>query len=140
MVMVLAATNLPWELDEALRRRLEKRIYVPLPDECTRVALFKLALEDVELNKKVNLPELARLSKGYSGADISNVCRDAALMPMRRRIKGMKPAEIKELQTSDMTLPIEHEDFKKALKKVSTSVSPTDLSRYSKWSEEYGAI
>ena len=46
--MVLAATNFPWDLDEAMRRRLEKRIYIPLPDETTRRQLFEISVADVE--------------------------------------------------------------------------------------------
>lgn len=51
MVMILATTNKPWDLDEALRRRLEKRIYIPLPDLVAREAMFKLFLKDADLDK-----------------------------------------------------------------------------------------
>ena len=84
--MVLAATNRPFDLDEAIRRRLEKRIYIPLPSTEGRRKLFEINLKDVNKEKDVNIFELVRLTEGYSGADIANVCREAAMMPMRRRL------------------------------------------------------
>ncbi|XP_071529686.1 katanin p60 ATPase-containing subunit A-like 1 isoform X2 [Panulirus ornatus] len=74
VVMVLAATNFPWDIDEALRRRLEKRIYIPLPNAEGREALLSINLREVKLDD-VNLTEIATLLDGYSGADITNVCR-----------------------------------------------------------------
>jgi katanin p60 ATPase-containing subunit A1 len=85
-VMVLAATNRPFDLDEAIRRRLEKRIYIPLPSTEGRRKLFEINLKDVSKENDVNITELVRLTEGYSGADIANVCREAAMMPMRRRL------------------------------------------------------
>ena len=85
-VMVLAATNRPFDLDEALRRRLEKRIYIPLPSDEGLRALFDINLKGMNLADDVNFTELVKKVKGYSGADISNVCRDAAMMPLRNAI------------------------------------------------------
>jgi katanin p60 ATPase-containing subunit A1 len=62
MVMVLAATNYPWDIDEALRRRLEKRIYIPLPDAESRACLLKINLKEVRLDENVNLDEIAKNS------------------------------------------------------------------------------
>ena len=84
-VIVLAATNLPWSLDEALRRRLEKRIYIPLPNTIAREELFRIAMRDTPVSEEVDLPYLAELCDGYSGADVTNVCRDAAMMVRLRR-------------------------------------------------------
>jgi katanin p60 ATPase-containing subunit A1 len=86
-VMVIAATNRPWDLDEAIRRRLEKRIYVPLPTQKGRLELIKISLKGIELSDNVSFPEIIDKTEGFSGADISNVCREAAYMPMRRKIK-----------------------------------------------------
>jgi katanin p60 ATPase-containing subunit A1 len=84
--MVLAATNRPWDLDEAIRRRLEKRVYIPLPTQRGREALFEINLKSLSLSPDVNFQKLAAKTDGYSGADISCVCRDAAMMPLRRQI------------------------------------------------------
>ena len=84
--MVLAATNRPWDLDEALRRRLEKRIYIPLPSEEGRRQLFNINLKDIKLGDDIDWDILVKRSEGYSGADISNVCREAAMMPMRKKL------------------------------------------------------
>ena len=73
--MVLAATNYPWDIDEALRRRLEKRIYIPLPCEDARASLLKINLKDVNLAEDLNLETVAKELHNYSGADITNVCR-----------------------------------------------------------------
>lgn len=75
VVMVLAATNFPWDIDEALRRRLEKRIYIPLPTLEGRESLLKINLREVKLAADVNLTKIAMKLDGYSGADITNVCR-----------------------------------------------------------------
>lgn len=86
--MVLAATNRPQDLDEAIRRRLEKRIYIPLPTAIGREQLFKINLRGINMDETIDWDYLIKISEGYSGADISNVCRDAAMMPMRRKLKS----------------------------------------------------
>lgn len=73
LVMVLAATNRPWDLDDALRRRLEKRVYIPLPNEKGREECFKINIKTVTLAEDVDFKKLVELTDGYSGADINNV-------------------------------------------------------------------
>ncbi|XP_075059356.1 katanin p60 ATPase-containing subunit A1 isoform X2 [Mixophyes fleayi] len=139
MVMVLAATNFPWDIDEALRRRLEKRIYIPLPSANGRGELLRINLRELELANNVDIESIAENMDGYSGADITNVCRDASLMAMRRRIEGLTPEEIRNLSRDDMHMPTTMEDFEMALKKVSKSVSASDIEKYEKWIEEFGS-
>ncbi|KAL2082366.1 hypothetical protein ACEWY4_022184 [Coilia grayii] len=139
MVMVLAATNFPWDIDEALRRRLEKRIYIPLPSAKGRVDLLKINLKELELANDVDMDKIAEHMEGYSGADITNVCRDASLMAMRRRIEGLTPEEIRNISRDEMHMPTTMEDFLAALRKVSKSVSATDLEKYEKWIAEFGS-
>ncbi|KAM3932010.1 katanin p60 ATPase-containing subunit A1 isoform 1-T2 [Leptodactylus fuscus] len=139
MVMVLAATNFPWDIDEALRRRLEKRIYIPLPSAKGRGELLRINLKELELADDVDIDTIAENMDGYSGADITNVCRDASLMAMRRRIEGLTPEEIRNLSRDDMHMPTTMEDFEMALKKVSKSVSASDIEKYEKWIEEFGS-
>lgn len=73
--MVLGATNHPWDLDDAMRRRLEKRIYIPLPDLDTRRQLLEINLKDVPVKDDVKLDSIAGQLEGYSGSDITSVCR-----------------------------------------------------------------
>jgi len=138
IVMVLGATNYPWELDEALRRRLEKRVYIPLPDRDARTDLFRINLQGIQLGD-VDLETLADKTDGYSGADITNVCRDASMMCMRRIIRGLSPEEIKNLKRDDVEHPVTMEDFTEALSKISRSVGQGDIGKYEKWMDEFGA-
>lgn len=140
VVMVLAATNFPWDIDEALRRRLEKRIYIPLPRQIGREALLGISLRDVEKSPDLDLEKVAKSLEGYSGSDITNVCRDACMMAMRRRIAGLTAIEIKSLSKDELELPVTMEDFAAASKRVNKSVSPEDLRRYEKWMQEFGSL
>ncbi|CAF3360757.1 unnamed protein product [Rotaria socialis] len=85
-VLVLAATNIPWALDTAIRRRFEKRIYIPLPGVNERAAMFKthLGTSSYHTIKEHEWLQLAHKSDHYSGADIAVVCREALLRPIRR--------------------------------------------------------
>lgn len=84
-VLVLGATNVPWELDSAIRRRFEKRIYIPLPDAQARTAMFKLRLGSTPNNlSEEDFIELGKTSDGYSGSDIAIVVKEAMMMPVRR--------------------------------------------------------
>jgi len=139
MVIVLAATNFPWDIDEALRRRLEKRIYIPLPNPEGRKKLLEINLREVELAPDVDLTAIAEKLEGYSGADITNVCRDAAMMSMRRRISGLKPDEIRNIPREELVTPTSMEDFEQALRNVSKTVSASDLEKYEKWMAEFGS-
>lgn len=84
-ILVLGATNIPWTLDSAIRRRFEKRIYIPLPEAPARVTMFGLHMGDTPttLTDK-EYRYLADQTKGYSGADISIVVREALLNPIRK--------------------------------------------------------
>ncbi|XP_077285212.1 vacuolar protein sorting 4 [Arctopsyche grandis] len=84
-ILVLGATNIPWVLDAAIRRRFEKRIYIALPEEHARLIMFKLHLGNTahQLTDQ-DLKVLAERSDGYSGADISIVVRDALMQPVRK--------------------------------------------------------
>lgn len=139
MVIVLGATNFPWDIDEALRRRLEKRIYIPLPDEGGRLSLLKINLKEVPLDDDVNLAEIAENLNGYSGADVTTVCRDASMMGMRRKIDGLSIEQIQAIPKDELNLPAKMIDFLEVLKKVSPSVSKNDLIKYEEWMAEFGS-
>ncbi|KAL5729438.1 microtubule-severing ATPase [Ranunculus cassubicifolius] len=140
IVMVLAATNFPWDIDEALRRRLEKRIYIPLPNLESRKELIRINLKTVEVAADVNIEEVARRTDGYSGDDLTNVCRDASLNGMRRKIAGKTRDEIKSMSKEDISKdPIAMCDFEEAISKVQRSVSQSDIERHEKWFSEFGS-
>ena len=148
-VIVLAATNTPWDLDEALRRRLEKRVYIPLPDTMGRRELFRINMRDVEMDVDVDLDELAERASGYSGADVANVCRDASMMSVRRimeaaRKQGLGKEQMQAMlkaqkQAGALNTAVSRADFIMALSKVNRSVSDNDLLRYSDWMAEFGS-
>lgn len=84
-ILVLGATNIPWVLDSAIRRRFEKRIFIPLPEEHARLVMFKLHLGNTPHQvSDDDLKELAKRTDGYSGADISIVVRDSLMEPVRK--------------------------------------------------------
>ncbi|XP_043921190.1 vacuolar protein sorting-associated protein 4B [Protopterus annectens] len=84
-ILVLGATNIPWVLDSAIRRRFEKRIYIPLPEAAARSTMFKLHLGATphSLTEK-DFRDLGQKTEGYSGADISIIVRDALMQPVRK--------------------------------------------------------
>ncbi|KAL0215125.1 hypothetical protein P9112_007309 [Eukaryota sp. TZLM1-RC] len=83
-VLVLGATNIPQNLDSAVRRRFEKRVYVPLPDHTARKEMFKINIGNTSHSLTNNdFEELASRTDGYSGADINILVRDALYQPVR---------------------------------------------------------
>ncbi|KAL0319198.1 UNVERIFIED_CONTAM: Katanin p60 ATPase-containing subunit A1 [Sesamum angustifolium] len=140
IVMVLAATNFPWDIDEALRRRLEKRIYIPLPNFESRKELIRINLKTVEVAPDVDIDEVARQTEGYSGDDLTNVCRDASLNGMRRKIAGKTRDEIKNMPKDEISKdPVAMCDFLEAIAKVQPSVSAADIEKHEKWFSEFGS-
>ncbi|KAI8800382.1 P-loop containing nucleoside triphosphate hydrolase protein [Cladochytrium replicatum] len=138
VVMVLAATNLPWLLDEAMRRRLEKRIFIGLPDQFAREQLLRICLKDVPHNE-VDLEEVAKQIDGFSGADVASLCRDAAMMKLREKVRNVKSSELHTISVDDLNAPIGMDDFAAAMKKVRSSLSGADIERYHQWLADYGS-
>ncbi|KOB79414.1 Katanin p60 ATPase-containing subunit A1 [Operophtera brumata] len=112
-LLPLSATNHPWDIDEAFRRRFEKRIYIGLPDEAARVKLLKLCLREVVLAEGVLLPELASKLNGYSGSDICNLCRF-----------------IRRLKRAELDAPVSTEDLLASIEKTKRTVTQADVARY----------
>ncbi|KAL7299095.1 vacuolar protein sorting-associated protein 4B [Trichogramma pretiosum] len=101
-ILVLGATNIPWVLDSAIRRRFEKRIYISLPEEPARVVMFKLHLGNTSHTLvDEDFKKLASMTEGYSGADISIIVRDALMQPVRqvqtathfKKVRGPSPKD-----------------------------------------------
>ncbi|MDE6716712.1 MAG: ATP-dependent zinc metalloprotease FtsH [Muribaculaceae bacterium] len=84
-VICLAATNRADMLDKALLRpgRFDRQIYVDLPELTDRVEIFNVHLRNIKVNSKLDVEQLARQTQGFSGADIANVCNEAALIAAR---------------------------------------------------------
>ncbi|XP_030052266.1 spastin isoform X2 [Microcaecilia unicolor] len=133
-VLVMGATNRPQELDEAVLRRFTKRVYVSLPSEETRLLLLKnlLSKQGGPLTQK-ELTQLARMTDGYSGSDLTALAKDAALGPIRE----LKPEQVKNMSASEMR-NLRLSDFMESLKKIKRSVSPQTLEAYIRWNKDFG--
>lgn len=84
-VLVLGATNIPWQLDSAIRRRFERRIYIALPDPEARLEMFKLNIGETPCTlTPQDYHTLANITEGYSGHDIAVVVKDALMQPIRK--------------------------------------------------------
>ena len=95
-VFVMAASNLPWDLDTALLRRLEKRVCIPLPTVEAREAMLKKHLELRTIGQSIDFNAMASRMDGYSGADLELVCREAAMRPVRRLVAKLQELEYPE--------------------------------------------
>lgn len=133
-LLLVGATNRPQELDEAARRRLTKRLYIPLPDDAARRAFVRHLMR----GQKTTLTELdydaiTRLSQGYSGSDLNNVCSEAAMGPIR---------EIPDIMNADMNAVrgISLVDFERALKSNRPSVAPHEITAYLEWNRQFGTV
>ncbi|MBR0238331.1 MAG: ATP-binding protein [Thermoguttaceae bacterium] len=126
-LLLLGGTNNPWDIDPAVLRpgRFGKRIYVGLPDETARLAIFKLNLKGIPMDPYIKLPEFARRSDGYSGADIKGICERAKKKAIGRLIED--PSQEQTLLYSDL-----NESF------VSTppSVTKAQVQKYLDWQRE----
>jgi katanin p60 ATPase-containing subunit A1 len=144
-VMVMGATNLPWDLDDALRRRFEKRIYISLPNKDGRKQMFDINFKGLKLDKDVRIEELVEKTKGYSGHDIASVCREASLMNMRRKLMSndgkfnIMEAANNETFIQGLEAPISQKDILTAIKNISKSVSPKDIKKFEEWTSQYSS-
>ena len=135
-LLVLGATNRPWDLDAAMLSRFEKKVNVPLPDIPARAAIFKIHTAGINSAlSDEDYIELAARSEGYSGRDIANVCREVIMIPIRELdMSGLLEKSDEDVNIRDITL----NDFKKSLKKVKPMTTPKDLQHYEEWKEEFG--
>jgi katanin p60 ATPase-containing subunit A1 len=145
IVMVMGATNLPWDLDDALRRRFEKRVYIPLPNSVGRREMFNINMKGIQVEESIDMDKLVQLTDGYSGADIANVCREASLMQMRRKLMktggklNFTAIKLNPSKTliDELDAPVTQNDFELAIKNISKSVSQNDIKKYEQFTEEY---
>lgn len=88
-ILVLGATNIPWQLDAAIRRRFQRRVHIGLPDTNGRSTMFKLAVGDTDTALQAgDYNTLAAKSDGFSGSDISNVVQHALMRPVRKILQA----------------------------------------------------
>lgn len=133
-VVTIGATNVPWDIDTAFRRRFQRRIYVSLPSNEAREIIFKLNSQGIALDDGIDFSSLANNTEGYSGSDIANVCKDAVMAPIRE----LDQTDLIK-DTSVKARPVRHQDYLIALENVNKSVSTKELTRFERWDEEFGA-
>ncbi|CCK72752.1 putative AAA family ATPase SAP1 KNAG_0L01320 [Huiozyma naganishii CBS 8797] len=133
-VLVLAATNLPWSIDEAARRRFVRRQYIPLPEsETRRVQFEKLLSYQIHSLTSADFEELVKVTQGYSGSDITSLAKDAAMGPLRELGDQLLLTDRDEIRA--VTLG----DFTNSLEYIKPSVSKEGLSEYENWALHFGS-
>ena len=135
-LLVLGATNRPWDIDTAMLSRFEKKVYVPLPDLPARIGIFKIHTAGINMAlTEEDFVELGVRSEGYSGRDISNVCREVIMIPIRELdMGGLLENNDQEVIVRDINL----QDFMKTLKKVKPMTTGSALEQYEQWAKEFG--
>jgi transitional endoplasmic reticulum ATPase len=139
-VFIIGATNRPDIIDSALLRpgRLDQLIYIPLPDEPSRLRIFEAALRKSPIAKEVDLDSLARYTQGFSGADITEICQRACKYAIRENIekdieREKRSAENPEAMEEDEVeevAEIKASHFEEAMKFARRSVSDADIRKY----------
>nr|XP_029119106.1 lon protease homolog, mitochondrial isoform X3 [Elaeis guineensis] len=159
-ILVLAATNRPFDLDEAIIRRFERRIMVGLPSLESRELILRTLLSKEKVKEGLDYKELATMTEGYSGSDLKNLCTTAAYRPVRELIQkerlkeletkqkaggGENPSDTSETKVEDgeisITLrPLNMEDMRQAKSQVAASFAPEGsiMSELKQWNELYG--
>ena len=156
---IMVATNRPFDLDDAVLRRLPRRLLVDLPTEKDREAIFKIHLTDEKLDPSVSLPSLAERTPFYSGSDIKNICVAAALQAVQEEYDAKVLFESKQqtpppTTTSSTNEPspepekytyppirtLTQSHFDRALGDISASISEdmSSLAAIRKFDEKYG--
>lgn len=135
-VLVMGATNRPFELDDAVLRRFPKRIHVPMPDEETRYSVIEnLLKKQGSPLRRQHILEIARETEGYSASDLTALAKDAALGPIRElglnEIKCMDAKKLRDISICD---------FKDSLRRIRQSVPPETLQKLENWNRQYGDI
>lgn len=164
-VLILGATNIPWQLDAAIRRRFQRRVHISLPDKPARMRMFELAVGDTKCEMtQADYKQLGDMSDGYSGSDISIAVQDALMQPVRKiqtathwkevtddegnkkltpcspGAPGAKEMTWMEVE-SDQLLepPLNVKDFVRAIKASRPTVSADDLKKNADWTAEFGS-
>ncbi|KAG2586049.1 spastin-like isoform X2 [Panicum virgatum] len=155
-ILVLAATNRPFDLDEAIIRRFERRIMVGLPSMESRELIMRRLLSKEKVDPGLDFKELATMTEGYSGSDLKNLCTTAAYRPVReliqkerkeqleklKREKGGAPADLTKKKEKETIIlrPLNMTDLKEAKNQVAASFAAEGsiMSELRQWNELYG--
>ncbi|KAL7054965.1 hypothetical protein AAHC03_024392 [Spirometra sp. Aus1] len=149
LVFLLAASNIPWELDHAMLRRLEKRIIVDLPNKEARKRMFENLLPQkqassepggLELNTQIDYDRVAELTEGYSGSDIRLVCKESAMSVVRKIFEILEDSSGNGLKDAKIRLDtVTTADVERAI--ASTMPSARGFTaKYRDWQERYGSV
>ncbi|CAK9290620.1 unnamed protein product [Gordionus sp. m RMFG-2023] len=134
-IIFIGATNRPQKLDEAVRRRFVKRLYIPLPDQEARLQIIQNLMRDQShVIDETSLLELSgQKTEGYSGADMAELCREASLGPIR----CLSSENIQTISLEEVgAIMLKHFDM--ALNRVKPSVSSEDINIYIEWNRTFG--
>ncbi|CAK9302774.1 unnamed protein product [Gordionus sp. m RMFG-2023] len=140
-VFIIGATNRPDIIDPAILRpgRLDQLIYIPLPDEGSRQAILKANLHKSPIDKDVDLIFLAKMTPGYSGADLTEICQRACKLAIRESIEADIQRAKRQIDNPDKMAMEEDEDpvpeirrdhFEEAMRCSRRSVSDNDIRKY----------
>jgi SpoVK/Ycf46/Vps4 family AAA+-type ATPase len=133
-LLVIAATNRPMDLDEALLRRLPKRVYCGPLDVNGRFDFIKKVINRVETNlKDKDIMEIAKMTNGYSNSDLKELCKEAAFQPVRE-LTMEQILKIKKFR------PLVKNDLVKAVKKIRGTMSDKIINELIKWNEQFGGV
>ena len=134
-VLIVGATNFPESIDQAARRRLSSRLYIPLPDRVGREELFRGLLKKAKRGHEVSDEHIRILvdkTEGYSGSDVSGMAKRAAHGPLRD--VNMKNVKVEDIRKLGM------EDFEWALARYKPSVQKDEIKKYEDWNNLFGTI
>ncbi|CAA2965484.1 AAA+-type ATPase [Olea europaea subsp. europaea] len=136
-ILILGATNRPFDLDDAVIRRLPRRIYVDLPDAENRLKILKIILAQENLESEFSFDQLANATEGYSGSDLKNLCVAAAYRPVQELLEKESEGEG---NGAPVLRPLNLEDFVQSKAKVGPSVAydAASMNELRKWNEQYG--
>ena len=133
-VLIIGATNRPFDLDPAVIRRLPKRVYVgPFNDEEKKGFIKKIITQNKCDIKDEEYLKIAKMCNNYSNSDLKELCREAAYEPLRE-LNSSSLQKVSELR------PITFEDFNKAIRKVRGTLTEGILKQLEKWNQEFGAL
>lgn len=143
LLLTLAATNTPWDLDTAVLSRFPRRIFIPLPDEAACREIIRIHTESLDISS-LDLDELGAecVQRRYSGRDIHTLCQQAMWTMIRdknRNLHSLATLSFEELQKRSLKVrPLSTDDFTQALARIKSPVTRADLDRFTAWSEEFG--